>query len=125
MGISSQTGSTKILVIGANNDLLDLYRERFDRLGNWKVVGVSSGDEALEILDGSFDLIIQDWDIPEKTPRKLITALKTDQPNIPIVTISSEEYPMQMDSVPILDNLLQPVTQEEWKMVLEDHGLID
>ncbi|MES2830062.1 MAG: two-component regulator propeller domain-containing protein [Bacteroidota bacterium] len=80
----------QVLIIDDNQTNLRILTAQLLKL-KMVVTAVSTGSEALELIsnDKSFDLIITDMQVPDFDGVRLSTAIRNDQPNIPIILLSS------------------------------------
>jgi CheY-like chemotaxis protein len=80
----------KMLVVDDNDTNLRIIKTQ---LKKWKIVvtAVSSGKAALEVLSvqKDFDLVITDMQMPDMDGVTLATQIKTSQPDMPVVLLSS------------------------------------
>jgi signal transduction histidine kinase/CheY-like chemotaxis protein/ligand-binding sensor domain-containing protein len=104
----------KVLVIDDNDTNLRILKTQLAKR-KMHVTGVSSGQEAIEILSKKkdFDLVITDMQMPDLDGIRLSTIIKDDCPEVPILLLSSignetkKKYPHLFTSV-----LTKPVRQQ-------------
>ena len=89
IGMDSVEGK-RILVVDDNSTNLKILETQL-QLWKYKVTLASSGKEALELHsgDGSFDLVLTDMQMPEMDGVELARLLKSRQPDLPIIVLSS------------------------------------
>ncbi|MGB5558662.1 MAG: response regulator [Paracoccaceae bacterium] len=103
----------------------------FERLASWemKPVLASSGAEALEILEASrgsengFDLIIQDYQMPQMDGEELARRIRSipEFKNIPLIVLSSVDHSVSAaakQEIGFASVLLKPVRSEKLKSVV-------
>lgn len=91
-------GKERILVVDDEKSLVDLIKQRVERLG-YQVTAMTSSVEALELFrsqPNSFDLVISDQTMPELTGARLAKKIMEIRPNIPIIICSG--YSSKMDA---------------------------
>ena len=101
------------------DDEIDLLKPHIMYLEdkNYSVTAAKSGDEALEILDGSsFDLIFLDENMPGLSGLETLTIIKEKYPNTPVIMITkSEEESIMEEAIgsKIADYLIKPVNPSQ------------
>lgn len=81
------TGSEKILFIDDEESIVELGRQRLERLG-YKVEATTSPIEALELFRShpdKFDLVITDLTMPKMPGDKLVQEILNIRPDIPVI----------------------------------------
>lgn len=77
----------KILIVDDESDVREMLRDMLEFL-EYDVEAVPGGAEALEMIDGTFDLVITDMNMPEIGGKKLLTAIKLRAPELPVAVIT-------------------------------------
>ncbi len=111
----------KVLIIDDNKTNLRILEAQLTKL-KMIVTPVSLGSEAIALVSGgnSFDLIITDMQMPDFDGVRLSTAIRDDNPHIPIILLSSignetkKKYPHLFTSV-----ITKPVRQQVLFKVVE------
>ncbi|MBF0449426.1 MAG: PAS domain S-box protein [Candidatus Magnetomorum sp.] len=112
------TGKEKILVVDDEESIVNMTKQRVERLG-YQVTAKTSSIEALELFrsqpDG-FDLVITDQTMPELTGEKLAKKLMEIRTDIPIIICtgySSKMDAKKADFVGISAFIMKPVDKRE------------
>jgi CheY-like chemotaxis protein len=96
-----QSGNTSVAVAGAslllvedNRAVSDTVRKIVNRFCAHELTAVDGPREALELFaSGShFDLVISDMAMPEMDGRELVSALRVEHPDLPVLFISGEPH---------------------------------
>jgi DNA-binding NtrC family response regulator len=78
-----------ILVVDDDDGVRDLMVRRYRHSG-YSAVGVSSSEEALELLaDGNIDLVITDINLPGVSGADLIAHIQENCPDVPVIAITA------------------------------------
>lgn len=94
-------GNESILLVDDEDLLIEMNKERLERLG-YTTVGVTSGFEALDLLnkmDGRFDLVITDYTMPRMTGLELARELSRRNLGVPVIMYSGLNEPISPDKV--------------------------
>lgn len=82
------TNRRVILCVDDENNPLVLRKLVLEKAG-YEVVTAGSGKEALQLAgERTFDLVLSDHLMPEMNGAELAQAIKTKQPNLPVILIS-------------------------------------
>ena len=85
-----QQQQIKILIIEDDDDQRELMRETLeDHFGHGTVVGAESGSGALAHDLGSFDLILSDYNLPDRTGMELLDAIR-GRCTTPVIMVTGE-----------------------------------
>ncbi len=80
----------RILIIEDDDDQRELMRETLeDHFGPGTVSGVDSGDAALREDLTSFDLILSDYNLPDRTGMELLEQIKA-RTSTPVIMVTGE-----------------------------------
>jgi DNA-binding NtrC family response regulator len=83
---SQEQRQTRILIVDDQPDVLDMMKEILDREG-YETVAVSSGEEALQMANQDFDLLLADIVMPHMGGLELIQAFRKVNPDtVPMLT---------------------------------------
>lgn len=95
----------KILYAEDNEDLRDLFLTKLELTSQKEVVGVESGNAALEVLkkDKEIAVVISDYTMPEGDGAFLYKNVRKDFPNLPFILFSG----IDLDDVEDLKTLLK------------------
>ncbi|MEM6781247.1 MAG: response regulator [Pseudomonadota bacterium] len=81
----------KVLIVDDQTDVLMILRNMLSELGVNQIFEASSGGEADMFLDTAADminLIICDWNLPEKSGLDLFQKVREDMPNVPFIMVT-------------------------------------
>ncbi len=98
---SIRGGNESILLVDDEDLLVEMNKERLERLG-YTAVGVTSWSDALELLSktqNGFDLVITDYTMPRMTGLELAGELFRRRPDIPVIICSGLNEPIPRDKV--------------------------
>jgi CheY-like chemotaxis protein len=85
---SSSPPHARILLVDDNTHGLSARKNVLEELGH-RIVTASSGAEALEQFEGhKFDLVVTDYKMPRMDGMELISRLRKQMPELPIILIS-------------------------------------
>jgi CheY-like chemotaxis protein len=84
----------RLLVVDDEEDVPDLFRQRFRRelkLGNVHLAFAANGVEALAKIRGcaKFDIVLSDINMPELGGLELLEAIREEWPALPVVLVSA------------------------------------
>ncbi len=90
---SNSLAKLRVMVIEDDVELLELIETLLADMGVTQIVKANDGASALKIYDQkdhSFDLIICDWQMPKKSGLDVLRELKTREPDIQFVMLTSK-----------------------------------
>ena len=112
----------KILVVDDDKDMC-LLLERFLRKKNYEVVVAHSGKEALNCLfRNKVHLILCDYKLEDVTGAELLTSIKADYPEIPVIIITAySDIKTAVDAIKkgALDYVTKPLFPDEILLTIE------
>lgn len=112
----------KILVVDDDKDMC-LLLERFLRKKNYEVVVANSGKEALNCLfRNKIHLILCDYKLEDVTGAELLTSIKNDYPDIPVIIITAySDIKTAVDAIKkgALDYVTKPLFPDEILLTIE------
>jgi signal transduction histidine kinase/HD-like signal output (HDOD) protein len=82
----------KILIVDDEAYLLDLMKEILLNEGQFNVVTTTSGKEAINLMDGSFDLVISDIRMPEVSGMDLYDFMKSRKMEAKVMMVTADPY---------------------------------
>ncbi len=115
----------KILVVDDEEQIRDMLVDMLE-LDDHQVETASDGEQGIKRLDDSFDLLITDIIMPNKTGFELIEFIKPMIPDLPIVVISGGGTPnsgasaLDRDKLGVAGVLSKPFRGSELKSLLDD-----
>jgi CheY-like chemotaxis protein len=115
--------SHRILLADDNEELRRSITHVLEEAG-YLVLGVASGNEALQLLNSStdFDLLITDLVMPDMAGLELITVLKKSHPTLSIVAISGAfdgQFLQAAKGLGVQETLEKPFSQAELLQTVE------
>lgn len=84
--------SGKILIVDDEAYLLDLMEEILLSEGKFEITTTTSGKEAVNLLDPSFDLVISDIRMPEVSGMDLYDFIKSKQMEAKVLMVTADPY---------------------------------
>jgi len=112
------TGNEKILIVDDEESIVDVTKNRMERLG-YQVAAKTSSIEALELFrtnPDDFDLVISDQTMPDLTGEQLAKELLATRPNLPIIICtgySSKIDAQKANFVGVSAFIMKPVDKRE------------
>jgi DNA-binding NtrC family response regulator len=100
----------RILIVDDQPDVLDMMKEILDREG-YETVAVSSGEEALQLTNQSFDLLLADIVMPHMGGLELIQEFQKVSPDtVPMLTTGHADARTAKESLElgVLDYIVKP-----------------
>ncbi|MEN3953211.1 response regulator [Iodidimonas sp. SYSU 1G8] len=101
-----------VLLVDDDDGVREVLCEYLSELGH-SAVAASSGQEALDILNGpdQFDLLIADFAMPGMTGLELMLQARADRPDLPVLLVSGHtDFVRIPDDVPVL---MKPCDESE------------
>jgi len=115
--------STKVLVADDSSTMRAIISRALNTIGVVDVVEVADGREAMKAFDSSsFDLVLTDWSMPNKTGIEVLREIRRTDAAIPVVMITSEgdrHRVLEAIEAGVSDYLLKPFTADDLKSKLE------
>lgn len=79
----------KILLIDDEHVVLDYYQELFEEIGKYEVLSAGTVAQGKEMLaKHDFDLVISDYVMPDGTGVDVLSFLRKQKSNVPVVLVS-------------------------------------
>jgi DNA-binding response OmpR family regulator len=125
MGMEGVTSLAKVLIIEDDAELRKLYDRRFDVIGGFECTGAEIGMKGIDLVDDSYSLVVLDWNLPDTSGREVLNKLHQEYPNLPVIVVTGQTYPQDVAELPCAEYLVKPVSQTEWKAILEKLDLIE
>ncbi len=118
-------GKEKILIVDDEETMVDMTKQRVERLG-YQVTTKTSSIEALELFRSqpdAFDLVITDQTMPKLTGEQLAKELMDIRPNIPIILCTG--YSSKVDAekanlIGISAFIMKPVDKKELSLTIRN-----
>ena len=114
--IDAAVGQRSLVVLAVDDDELVLTNTiaMLDELGHTGIAA-SSGKKALDILrqEGSVDLVVTDYAMPQMTGLQLAAAIKQEWPELPVIMATGFAEMEEPEIEPRLPRLAKPFTEAE------------
>jgi two-component system, chemotaxis family, chemotaxis protein CheY len=114
---------TKILVADDSGTMRKIIIRTLNGLGIKDVSEAADGEEALvHFQRGGYDLVLTDWNMPNKTGLELVRDIRQTDTAVPVVMVTTEgEKRRVVEAIQagISDYLLKPFTADDLKEKLE------
>jgi DNA-binding NtrC family response regulator len=111
-----------ILCVDDDTAILNVFTAALERAGH-RVIAVGNGPAALAVLArGGVDLIISDYLMPEMTGIELITALRRDQHDLPVIVVTghgSVEHAVTAMRAGATDYIEKPIEPKQLEMAVD------
>lgn len=115
--------STRVLVADDSSTMRKIISRALNTIGVTDVVEAADGCEAMEAFgDGGFDLVLTDWNMPNKTGIEVLREIRETDAAVPVVMITTEgERRRVLEAIEagVSDYLLKPFTADDLKSKLE------
>jgi len=82
----------KILIVDDEDYLLDLMKEILLNEGDFEIITTTSGKEAIELVDNSFDLVISDIRMPEVGGMDIYSFLESKQMEARVIMVTADPF---------------------------------
>jgi len=117
--------STNVLIADDSGTMRKIIIRSLNALGISSVVEAADGSQAVTLFKpGTFDLVLTDWNMPGKTGLEVTRDIRAQDPNIPIIMITTEaEKRRVMDAIQagVTDYLVKPFTADTLQEKLDKH----
>ena len=90
------------------------------------IEAADGADAVSKFKGGKFDLVLTDWNMPNKSGLEVIKEIRADNQHVPIIMVTTEaEKSRVIEAVEagVTDYLIKPFTAEALRQKLEKHGL--
>jgi len=118
---------SRILVADDSGTMRKIIIRTLNAVGFSDIEEAADGAEAFtKFQNGQFDLVLTDWNMPNKTGLDLLKAIREVGSKVPVVMITTEgEKARVIDAMKagVSDYLLKPFTADALKDKLEKHNL--
>ena len=117
--------STRVLVADDSGTMRKIIIRSLNAVGIPSAVEAADGNEAVQIfIPGHFDLVLTDWNMPGKTGLEVTQAIRAQDPNVPIIMITTEAEKQRVVAAiqaGVTDYLVKPFTPDMLREKLEKH----
>lgn len=121
-----QAVSTRVLVADDSSTMRKIILRSLQAIGVSGAVQAADGDEALSrFKPGDFDLVLADWSMPGKSGLEVTDAIRRQDPNIPIIVVTTEAERARIPSPKLTgasDYLVKPFTSQALREKLDQYG---
>ena len=120
--------SSKVLVVDDSGTMRKIIIRSLNAEGFTDVVEAADGNEGLAAFQsGSFDLVMTDWNMPNKTGIELTRDIRATGSTVPIYMITTEgEKSRVLEAIQagITDFLVKPFTAEALREKLQKYATV-
>ena len=117
--------NTRVLVADDSGTMRKIIIRSLNAVGITSVVEAADGSQAVALFkSGSFHLVLTDWNMPGKTGLEVAREIRAQDPNIPIIMITTEaEKRRVLDAIQagVSDYLVKPFTPDMLREKLDKH----
>ena len=118
--------STRVLVADDSSTMRKIILRSLSAVGVPSAVEAADGQEAVDKFQpGDFDLVLTDWNMPNKNGLEVITEIRAQDANVPIIMVTTEaEKSRVLEAIQagVSDYLVKPFTADMLREKLEKHG---
>ena len=117
--------NASVLVADDSGTMRKIIIRSLNAVGITSVVEAADGSQAVALFkSGSFHLVLTDWNMPGKTGLEVAREIRAQDPNIPIIMITTEaEKRRVLDAIQagVSDYLVKPFTPDMLREKLDKH----
>jgi two-component system, chemotaxis family, chemotaxis protein CheY len=117
--------STRVLVADDSGTMRKIITRNLQALGVTAVTeAVDGADAVAQFAPGKFDLVLTDWNMPNKTGPEVVREIRAQDAKVPIIMITTEAEKsrvIEAISAGVSDYLVKPFTSETLRQKLEKH----
>jgi len=118
--------STRVLVADDSSTMRKIILRSLTAVGVDTATEAADGQEAVDkFKPGDFDLVLTDWNMPNKNGLEVITEIRAQDANVPIIMVTTEaEKSRVLEAIQagVSDYLVKPFTADMLREKLEKHG---
>ena len=118
--------SKHVLVADDSSTMRKIILRSLQAVGVTSAAEAADGVEALELFQKEkFDLVLTDWNMPNKNGLELIKEIRLLSPDVPIIMVTTEaEKSRVLDAIQagVSDYLVKPFTADTLREKLAKHG---
>jgi len=116
---------TRVLLADDSATMRTIIKRSLNAIGVTDIVEASDGCDALaSFKPDSFDLVLTDWNMPNKSGLELARDIRAQQSAVPILMITTEaEKSRVVEAIQagVSDYLLKPFTPDDLRAKLDRH----
>jgi len=113
----------KVLVADDSGTMRKIILRNLQALGVTCVTEAADGAEAVAMFKpGEFQLVLTDWNMPNKSGPDVVREIRAQDPGVPIVMVTTEAEKsrvLQAIQAGVSDYLIKPFTSETLRQKLE------
>jgi two-component system chemotaxis response regulator CheY len=117
--------SVRVLVADDSGTMRKIILRSLQAVGVTNTTEAADGAEAIaKFKPGLFDLVLTDWNMPNKTGLDVVREVRAQDPRIPIIMVTTEaEKARVLEAIQagVSDYLVKPFTSETLRQKLEKH----
>lgn len=118
--------SKRVLVADDSSTMRKIILRSLAAVGVPSAIEAADGVEALEAFkQGEFDLVLTDWNMPNKNGLDVIIGIREMNQTVPIIMVTTEAEKSQVlkaIQAGVSDYLVKPFTADTLREKLEKHG---
>ncbi|MDZ4820431.1 MAG: response regulator [Planctomycetota bacterium] len=118
--------STRVLVADDSSTMRKIILRSLQAVGVPNAVEAADGVEAVDLFKpGEFDLVLTDWNMPNKNGLEVIQEIRRMDANVKIIMVTTEaEKSRVLEAIQagVSDYLVKPFTADTLREKLEKHG---
>jgi len=119
--------SLSVLIADDSSTMRKIIARSLLSLGASELTEAGDGAQAVDQFKaGKFDLVLTDWNMPNKSGLEVVKEIRADNAQVPIIMITTEaEKSRVVEAIQagVTDYLIKPFTAEALKGKLEKFGL--
>ena len=117
---------TRVLIADESSTMRKIILRSLNAVGISSAVEAADGEEAIKLFNpGDFDLVLTDWNMPGKNGLEVITEIRQQDQDVPIVMVTTEagkSRVLEAIQAGVTDYLVKPFTADALREKLEKHG---
>ena len=117
--------STNVLVADDSGTMRKIIIRSLNAIGISSVVEATDGNQAVAAFQpGMFQLVLTDWNMPNKTGLEVTQDIRAQDANVPIIMITTEAEKQRVVAAiqaGVSDYLVKPFTAETLREKIEKH----
>ena len=120
--------SPKVLVADDSGVMRTIIIRSLNAIGVTDIVQASDGVEAIEKFgEGTFDIVLTDWNMPNKTGLDVLKAIRDQGSDVPVIMITTENEKgrvMEAIQAGVTDYLAKPFDADRLREKLEKYAVV-
>ena len=91
---------TRVLLADDSGTMRTIIRRSLEALGVRGAVEAPDGNQAVALFKpGEYDLVLTDWNMPGKSGVEIVREIRSQDPSVPILMVTTETEPRVLDPV--------------------------